>query len=195
MAMKSAIAMLLFAQPTHAATSPGQLVLCSDAPTVPKWAAPLPSVGATGTPIKTATGQCVALIKDAPLSCDPNGAGCLGLGSCASAPKFTLVANGKTHNLKTVISGKQYCVDAMDAGSRVQLYACVSSANQGWAVQNGEIKETFNSKGGGGILGLSNASSCKKWGPPPPPPPPLHDRTLRRATPASSAPATVGVLS
>ncbi len=166
--------MLLSFQATNAAASPGQLVLCNDAPSLPKWASPLPSVGATAVAIKTAAGgQCVSLIKDAPLPCDPHGAGCLGLGSCATAPKFTLVANGNTHNLRTVVSGKQYCVDAESGGSRVQLYSCVSSANQGWTVQNGEIEETFSSKGGGGgLLGLSNASSCKTWGPPPPPPPP-----------------------
>lgn len=155
-----------------AAAPPGQLVLCTDAPSLAKWVAPLPSVGAAAVPIKSAAGECATLIKGAPKPCDPNGAGCLGLGDCATAPKFTLVANGKTHNLKTLIGGKPYCVDAMDAGSRVQLYGCVNSVNQGWSVQGGEIKETFSTKAGAGVLGLSNASACKQWGPPPPPPPP-----------------------
>eukprot|EP01052_Picozoa_sp_SAG31_P022059 SAG31_NODE_1737_length_7402_cov_28.696289_7_plen_140_part_00 len=104
--MKSGhVAVLLFAQMTTAkgdtgaaaASKPGQLVLCDGAPRLPKWVAPLPGVGAAAAvPIKSATGQCVSLIKDAPLSCDPRGAGCLGLGNCATAPKFRLVTNGNT---------------------------------------------------------------------------------------------------
>ena len=157
------------------AASPAQLVLCSQSPSLPKWMA-LPTAGGPAVTLKSASGLCATVMKGAALPCDPTGAGCLGAGDCATAPKFTLVKNGKTSNLKTMVGGKSFCVDAESGGSRVQLYECVNTANQGWSVGDGEIKETFSGNGAtNGLIGLSNATACKQWGPPPPaprPPPP-----------------------
>eukprot|EP01047_Picozoa_sp_COSAG01_P054467 COSAG01_NODE_5953_length_3931_cov_21.491141_4_plen_234_part_00 len=171
MMITAAAALSSMAAATPAApVPPAQLVLCAAGSTgLSKWTT-LPTADGAPAPLHYANGMCATIVKGAALPCDPRGLGCLGLGACNTAPKFKLVAAaGQSHNLQTTIGGKVVCVDAMDKGSRVQLYECVHSANQGWAVAGGMVSETFDSQHA--VVALSTDKGCKHYGPPPPAPP------------------------
>ena len=147
------------------------VILCKPSASVPKW---------LGLP--TASGPGVSLrLASHPALCAVAGKGSLGLGSCETAPRFRLVPSKRYptrgYNLaeinRTSGNATGQCIDAKEL-FEAQLYKCVDSANQGWAVNAtaGTIRETFDRHGS--VLGLSTDPACisAKPEPPPPPPPP-----------------------
>jgi sucrose-6-phosphate hydrolase SacC (GH32 family) len=145
------------------------LILCKPSASISKWAA-----------LPTADGPPAALrLASHPTLCAVAGVGSLQLGSCAAAPKFSLVPSKhyptRGYNIAEInaTSGNATgaCVDARGL-FQAQLYKCVDSPNQGWNVNAStrEIRETFDHRSS--ILGLSTDPACAAAKPEPRPPPP-----------------------
>jgi sucrose-6-phosphate hydrolase SacC (GH32 family) len=153
--------------PADGAASP-LLVLCKPAASVSRWVA-LPTVAGPAVTLRLASH---------PTVCAVAGAGSVSLGSCAGAPRFSLVPSkrypSRGYNIAEInaTSGRATgaCVDAKGL-FEAQLYKCEDSANQGWNVNasTGEIRETFDRHGS--ILGLSTDPACAAAKPEPKPPP------------------------
>jgi hypothetical protein len=113
------------------------------------------------------------------LTCDPHGLGCMTLGACATAPKFSWGTEADADHLVAVINGQKWCMDAFGDGPDralgegatapiprdfsvpVQLYHCVSVDNQRWLADSTGRLTLQNKKTSGVFLGLLTDSGCK----------------------------------
>eukprot|EP00041_Stephanoeca_diplocostata_P025894 m.689101 g.689101 ORF g.689101 m.689101 type:complete len:673 (+) comp22846_c0_seq14:395-2413(+) len=163
------VASLVFVQGTNgdAATDPVGLVMCDSItdPSNQYWKVDRSNGAQSTIALQADATKCFVLSPTASgVTCDPNGAGCITLGNCGTAPTWSVkpIVGDKRNQvtLVTELHGTLHCLDFF-ADKVAQAYPCVGSSNQKWQL-NGSAIRVFDMSPEPAFLSLASTGNCTR---------------------------------